>query len=91
MMRSACAAIVHGGFEVFLRGLFSASPPAEVKDMIFIDLQERAEEYYRGEMWPLRHAFGVLSRFINGAADEAGKILTPAVVTTWVSEGGFIS
>jgi len=91
MMRAACAAIVHGGFEVFLRGLFPASPLPIFKDKLFSDLQQRAEEYYRGEVWPLRHAFGMLSRFVNGTADEGGKIMTPAVVTTWVSEGGFVS
>jgi len=90
-MRAVCAAIVHGGFEVFLRRLFPVSPPAEFKDKLFADLQERAEEFYRGEVWPLRYAFGVLSRFVNGVADDKGKVLTPAVVTTWLGEGGFIS
>lgn len=90
-MRAACAAIVHGGFEVILPGFFAVSPPDQFKDRLFADLQQRAQEYYRGEVWPLRHAFGVLSCFINGAADAGGKLLTPMVVTTWVSAGGFIS
>jgi len=91
MMRAVCAAVVHGGFDFLVRRLFPLSPPAEFKDKLFSDLQERAEEYYRGEVWPLRYAFGVLSRFINGTTDENGKVLTPAVVTTWLGEGGFIS
>lgn len=91
VVRAMCAAVVHGGFDVFIRCLFPVSPTAEFKEKLSSDLQERAEEYYRGEVWPLRPAFGVLSRYINDTTDEGGTVLTPAVVTTWLGEGGIIS
>lgn len=37
-------------------------------------------------MWPLRHAFGVVSRYVNSLVDSSGKSLTPTVVTTWLND-----
>lgn len=90
MTRAACAAVVTGGFEIYMRCL-SVSLLNEQRQTVCVELRDRAAEYYRGEVWPLRHAFGMLSRFVNGTSDGSGKVLTPAVVTTWLGEGGDIS
>lgn len=89
--RALCAAVLNGGFEVFLQRLRRADGLTVAgQDEIFTQLQSRAEQYYRGEVWPLRHAFGVLSRFINGTSDAGGEVLTPSVVTAWLSSSGSI-
>lgn len=89
MVRAVCAAVVRSGFDVFLRRLFPPPAKPDLQD-VFADLQVRAAEYYRGEVWPLRYAFGVLSRFVNGVNEPGDKMRTPQVVTTWLSDGGFI-
>lgn len=81
------AAILNAGFELFLRRLSPSPTPltsstTPAQQAVFIQLQERAEQYYRGEVWPLRRAFGVLLRFINGVTTVEGKVVTPSVVTT---------
>lgn len=89
MGRAVCAGVVHSGSEVFVRRLFSPPSKLDLQD-VFADLHGRAIEYYRGEVWPLRYAFGVLSRFVNGVNDPGYKIRTPQVVTTWLNDAGFI-
>lgn len=95
-LRALCAAVLKGGFDLFLSHLGLSSSSAarpdslHALDQVFKVLQLRAEQYYRREVWPLRHAFGVLSRFVNGVTDGAGQTLTPMVVTTWLSDGGYV-
>jgi len=38
----------------------------------------------------LRHFLGYFSRFINGVNDASGRVLTPAIVTTWMDCSGAI-
>jgi len=90
MQRAVCGSLVNRGLEPVLRALFGRSPPVEVHERIHDGLSQRAREYYRGEVWPLRDIFGVLSRFPAGLVDGAGAVLTPTVVTTWLSDNGTI-
>lgn len=93
MMRAVCACILGRGFEPFVRRLFSETPPAEMQERLLHDMRERASEFYRGEVWPLKHVFGVLSRFVvgtTGGAGLKGKSGTPSVVSTWMNHEGAI-
>lgn len=91
MMRAVCAAVLNSGYESFIRRVFPHRPPAAILDKLFEDLQERAAEYFRGEVWPLKHSFGVLARFVNGVVGVSSKERSPSVVKTWESESWFIS
>jgi len=91
MQRAFCGCLVNRGLEPVLRGLFGRSPPAEVHERIYEGLSQRSREYYRGEVWPLRGIFGVLSRFPAGLVDGAGSKLTPTVVTTSLADDGTIA
>lgn len=89
MGRAVCAGVVHSGFDVLVRRLFPPPAKPDLQD-VFAELHGRAIEYYRGEVWPLRYAFGVLSRFVNGVDQPGDRIRTPQVVTTWLNDAGFI-
>jgi len=43
---------------------------------------------YRGDVWPLMHVFGVLSKFEGGAASVDGQ---RDVACTWVGRNGYIN
>lgn len=90
MMRALCRSIVNGGFDSFLCRVFVRPPPVVFREILFTELRERALEFYRGEVWPLRHVFGVLSRYVNAITDASGKSLTPLAATTWLGVDGNI-
>lgn len=88
MMRATCAAVLNLGFEACMRRLFDPLPPATFQDQLCADLCERAVEFYRGEVWPRKHAFGVLSRYIDGDTDGQGRSVTPSFASTWLNDSG---
>ena len=67
-----------------------AEDPAAEAEAVHEGLAACASRFYRGEVWPLRHVFGIFSRFINGINDASGRVLTPAIVTTWMDCSGAI-
>lgn len=85
MLRAACATIVQRGFDVFLDFLHPLPSKPDFQDL-FTSFQRRAEQYLRGELWPLRHAFGLLARFANGVNEPCRKMRTPDLVATWLSD-----
>ncbi|KAK1859559.1 hypothetical protein I4F81_002154 [Pyropia yezoensis] len=85
MLRAACAAIVQRGFDVFLDFLHPLPSKPDFHDL-FTSFQRRAEQYLRGELWPLRHAFGLLARFANGVNEPGRKMRTPDLAATWLSD-----
>lgn len=91
MQRAVCKSLLNRGLEPVLRGLYGRSPPDEVHEHIHNGLTARARVLYRGEVWPLRGVFGVLSRFPAGVAQGVGGKMMPTVVTTWLTDVGTIA
>lgn len=73
-----------------MRSLLSETLSETIYEDLFESVRQRAGEFYRGEVWSLRHVYGTLSRFINEPTDGRGKQLTPSVVTTWLNDAGTI-
>lgn len=90
MMRAVCESILNYGFETFVRRVIKQRPASAFLESLHSDLQERTAEYYRGDVWPLKFSFGVLSRYVNGVADPGRKGRSPSVVTTWLSDEGHV-
>jgi len=67
-----------------------AEDPAAEAEAVHEGLAACARRFYRGEVLPLRHVFGYFSRFINGVNDASGRVLTPAIGTTWMDCSGAI-
>lgn len=88
MLRASSAAVLGLGFEPCMRRLFDPLPSAAFQDLLCADLRQRAVEIFRGEVWPLNHAFGVLSRYVSGVYDEKGRSVSSSVVTTWLNDAG---
>eukprot|EP00170_Pyropia_yezoensis_P002059 contig_8762_g2063 len=91
MQRAVCLALVNRSLEPVLHGLYGRPPPDEVHERIHDGLNARAREFYRGEVWPLRGVFGVLSRFPAGTGGGDGGKVTPKAVTTWMTDAGTIA
>lgn len=91
MRRAISGALINRGIEAVLLSLLGERPPAEVYERIKDGLSSKCREYYRGEVWPLRGIFGVLSRFPAGVIDGGGCTLTPIVVTKWLTDNGTVS
>lgn len=66
-----CDAIMRCGFDMCVRRLYATPPPPEVKKKLASMLRSRADQFYRGAVWALKHAFGVLSRYVAGTAANA--------------------
>lgn len=90
MMHAGCKSFLVVGFDAYMRSLFNATLSKTIYDDLFESLSHRAVEFYRGEVWSLKHLYGTLSRFIDEPTNGGGILLTPSVVTTWLNDTGTI-
>lgn len=93
MSRAMCEAIMWCGFDICVGRLYATPPPSEVKETLAYMLKSRADEFYRGEVWAWKHAFGVLSRYVAGTAATTERVRNgraATVVTTWLSDVGVV-
>lgn len=90
MPRSMSASMMGCCFEMCMRHLYQCPPPMQRREDLCAELRRRADTFYRGEVWPLKHAFGFLSRYVHVICEQRGRSLTPSVVTTWVNDLGSI-
>lgn len=65
MLRAMRGYILAMGFDLCARRLHKRPLAGEVRDSLCASLRERSDEFYGREVWVLKHAFGVLSRYFN--------------------------